>query len=49
MTQAISEHIIREQRKIEKKRRMVLLIFAIACLVGLVFGCDDWSLDVTYQ
>ena len=32
----MSERIIREQRKIENKRRMVLLAFAVACLVGLV-------------
>ena len=36
MPQAMSERIIREQRKIENKRRMVLLAFAVACLVGLV-------------
>ena len=36
MPQAMSERIIREQRKIENKRRMVLLVFALACLVGLI-------------
>ena len=36
MTQALSEKIIREQRRIENKRRMVLLAFALACLVGLI-------------
>lgn len=36
MTQIMSKHIIREQRRIENKRRVVLLVFAIACLVGLV-------------
>ncbi|GAA0310056.1 FecCD family ABC transporter permease [Psychrobacter aestuarii] len=36
MTQAVSEQIIREQRRIESKRRVVLLALAAACLFGLV-------------
>ena len=36
MTQSVSEQIIRQQRRIESKRRVVLLALAVACLVGLV-------------
>lgn len=36
MTQSVSEQIIRQQRRIESKRRLVLLALAIACVVGLV-------------
>ncbi|GAA0797446.1 FecCD family ABC transporter permease [Psychrobacter piscatorii] len=36
MTQSVSEQIIRQQRRIESKRRLVLLALAVACVVGLV-------------
>lgn len=36
MTQSVSEQIIRQQRRIEAKRRVVLLALAVACLMGLV-------------
>lgn len=36
MTQSVSEQIIRQQRRIESKRRLVLLALAVACIVGLV-------------
>lgn len=36
MTQITSEHIIREQRIIERKRRVILLVCMVICLVGLV-------------
>lgn len=36
MTQSVSEQIIRHQRRIESKRRLVLLALAVACVVGLV-------------
>ena len=36
MTQSVSEQIIRQQRRIESKRRLVVLALAVACVVGLV-------------
>lgn len=36
MTQSVSEQIIRQQRRIESKRRVILLALAAACFVGLV-------------
>ena len=36
MPQSVSAQIIKEQRHIESKRRVVLLVLAAACLVGLV-------------
>ncbi|MEZ7502937.1 iron ABC transporter permease [Psychrobacter sp. Arc29] len=36
MTQSVSEQIIRQQRRIESKRRLVLLALTVACVVGLV-------------
>lgn len=36
MTQSVSEQIIRQQRRIESKRRVVLLALAAACVLGLV-------------